>query len=77
MKQIRNKLSYYPRGVWLYLLVAQYLKISNETAFVGRAGYVGDELGSSVVASIIVKDIMLLSFLIERKYAPYSKWLGR
>lgn len=45
-------------------------------AFMGRSGEVGDELGSRVVASRLVREIMRLSFLMERKYAPYSKWLG-
>ena len=43
---------------------------------VGRAGYMGDELGSSIIASRIVRDIMNLCFLMERKYAPYPKWFG-
>ena len=42
----------------------------------GRAGEVGDELGSAVVAARLVRDLMRLCFLIEREYAPYSKWLG-
>ena len=29
-----------------------------------------------IVAARIVREIIKLSFLIERKYAPYSKWLG-
>ena len=42
----------------------------------GRAAEVGDELGSRVVAARLVRDLIRLSFLIERRYAPYSKWLG-
>ena len=41
-----------------------------------RAGYVGDELGSRVIAARLVHDLMNLCFLIERHYAPYSKWFG-
>ena len=36
----------------------------------------GDELGSQVVAARLVREIMKLAFLMEKKYAPYSKWLG-
>lgn len=74
--QAREKLQYYPRDVWLYMMAAQWKRISQEQAFVGRAGHVGDELGSQIVAARLVREIIRLSFLIERKYAPYSKWLG-
>ena len=42
----------------------------------GRAGEVGDELGSRVVAARLVREVMQLCFLMERQYAPYSKWFG-
>jgi hypothetical protein len=73
---LREELSYYPRDVWLYLLAAQWTRISEEEAFVGRCGDLGDELGSQVIAARLVRDLMRLCFLMERRYAPYSKWLG-
>jgi len=76
LEKIRLKFSFYPQDVWLYMLSAQWKKISQEEAFVGRAGDVGDELGSQVVASRIVREIMKLCFLMEKQYAPYSKWFG-
>jgi hypothetical protein len=76
LKKIRRKLNWYPRDIWLYLLAAQWTKISQEEAFVGRTGDVGDELGSRIVATRIVRELIKLSFLMERHYAPYSKWLG-
>jgi hypothetical protein len=33
-------------------------------------------LGSRVVDAHLVRDIMRLAFLLERSYAPYSKWIG-
>ena len=42
----------------------------------GRAGLVGDEIGSALIGSRLVRDIMRLSFLMERVYAPYAKWFG-
>jgi Domain of unknown function (DUF4037) len=74
--QIRRKLKFYPRDVWLYLLSAQWKRISQEEAFVGRTGDTGDELGSQVVAARLVREIMKLTFLMEKQYAPYSKWFG-
>jgi hypothetical protein len=73
---VRAKLAYYPRDVWLYLLAAQWQRVSQQEAFVGRAGEVGDEPGSALVGAALVRDLMGLCFLIERRYAPYSKWFG-
>jgi hypothetical protein len=35
-------------------------------SFLGRAGDVGDELGSKIVAARIVRELVRLSFLMER-----------
>ena len=76
LNRIRDKLSYYPRDVWLFLLTAQWTRIAEEEAFVGRTGDVGDDLGSKVIASRLVCALMKLCFLMESQYAPYSKWFG-
>ena len=47
----REQLAYYPHDIWLYRLAAQRRRIAQEEAFVGRAGDVGDELGSQLVAA--------------------------
>jgi uncharacterized protein DUF4037 len=73
---VRRRLAWYPEQVWRYLLACQWQRISQEEAFVGRAGEVGDELGSAVVAASLVREIIRLSFLLERRWAPYAKWLG-
>jgi hypothetical protein len=41
-----------------------------------HAGSVGDELGSALIGSRLVRDIMSLCFLMEKRYAPYAKWFG-
>ncbi len=74
--QIRQKLAYYPHDLWLYLLACQWSRIAQEEAFVGRAGHVGDELGSQIIAGRLVRDMMKLCFMLEKRYAPYSKWFG-
>jgi len=76
MESIVEKLEYYPHDLWLYLLSNQWRRISQEIAFMGRCGQVGDELGSRIVAARIISDIMRLCFLMERQYAPYIKWFG-
>ncbi|MHA2368553.1 MAG: DUF4037 domain-containing protein [Candidatus Hodarchaeales archaeon] len=76
LQSIMEKLSYYPHEVWLYLFSAQWQRISQEEPFMGRCGQVGDELGSRLVGSRLVYDIMKLCFLMEKQYAPYIKWFG-
>jgi len=76
LQAARDRLGYYPRDVWLYLLAAQWSKIGQEEPFVGRTGSVGDELGSAVIAARLAGALMRLCFLMERQYAPYSKWFG-
>jgi hypothetical protein len=76
LEEARAKLSYYPRDVWLYLLAAQWRRVGQQEAFVGRTGEAGNELGSRLVAAGLVRDLMGLCFLMERRYAPYAKWFG-
>lgn len=76
LEEVRRKFHYYPRDVWLYQLAAQWIKIFEDREFVSRCGDVGDELGSMVIAANMVKKLMRLCFLMERKYAPYTKWFG-
>lgn len=76
LTRARHRLAYFPKDVWLYKIAAQWRRIAEEQAFVGRAGYVGDDVGSRVIASRLVQDVMRMGFLLERQYAPYSKWFG-
>jgi hypothetical protein len=76
LEPIVVKLEYYPHDLWLYLLSNQWRRIAQEVAFMGRCGQVGDELGSRIVATRLIRDMMRLCFLMERKYAPYIKWYG-
>jgi hypothetical protein len=76
LTEMQAKLAYHPHDVWLYLMAAQWARIGQQEAFVGRCGDVGDELGSRLVAAALVRDLMRLCFLLERTYSPYSKWFG-
>jgi hypothetical protein len=76
LTETRRLLAYYPHDIWLYLLAAQWARIAQQEPFVGRAGEVGDELGSALIAAELVQDVMRLGYLMERRYAPYSKWFG-
>jgi len=76
MQAVRDKFAYYPHEVWLYLLLCGWGRIGQDEHLAPRAGFVGDELGSAVIAGRLVRSIMQLCFLIERRYAPYPKWFG-
>ena len=76
LQAARDRLAYYPHDVWLYLLIGRWWRVHPEMNLVGRAGSAGDELGSSLIGSRLVSDLMRLAFLMERQYAPYSKWFG-
>ena len=76
LEPARARLCWYPHDVWLYLLASQWQHISQEEPFMGRCGQLGDDLGSRLVAARLVRDLMRLCFLMERRYAPYIKWLG-
>ena len=73
---LRTSLAWYPDDVWLWLLACQWRRIDQEEPLVGRTAEVGDELGSRVIAARLVRELIRLAFLLERRYAPYSKWLG-
>jgi hypothetical protein len=73
---LRATLAFYPEPLWLYLMAAQWQRISDVDAFVGRTGVVGNDTGSRLIAAALVRDLMRLAFLQEKRYAPYEKWLG-
>src|SRR4051812_8117468 len=73
---VRRSLSWYPDQVWRWLLACQWQRLAQEEAFVARTAEVGDETGSAVTAARLVRDCMRLALLIDRRYAPYQKWLG-
>ena len=76
LTRLRRELGWYPDAVWRWLLACQWRRLAQEEAFVQRTSEVGDELGSAVVAARLVRDVMRLALLLERRYAPYAKWLG-
>jgi hypothetical protein len=73
---VRETLTWYPREVWLWLLASGWRRLDQEEPFVGRTAEVGDELGSRILAGRLVREVMRHALLLERTYAPYSKWFG-
>lgn len=76
LSELRQALSWYPDQVWRWLLACQWHRLAQEEAFVARTAEVGDEAGSAVTAARLVREMMRLALLLDRRYAPYQKWLG-
>lgn len=76
LAEMRARFAYFPHDVWLYLLAAGWGRVGEEEHLMGRAGSVGDEIGSALIGARLVRDIMRLSFLMSRTYGPYPKWFG-
>lgn len=76
LTEIREKLAWYPEDVWLYIMASYWTRIGQEEHVMSRAGYVGNEISSRMVAAQLVKHVMNLIFLMHKDYAPYDKWFG-
>ena len=73
---LRRSLDWYPDDVWRYVLAAGWRRISQELPLVGRAGQHGDELGSRLIAARLCRDILHLTFAVEREWMPHPKRAG-
>jgi Domain of unknown function (DUF4037) len=76
LEAVRRALAWYPREVWLWQLACQWRRIAQEEPFPGRAAEAGDQLGCRVLVARLARDLMRLCLLLERRHAPYPKWLG-
>ncbi len=72
----RATVRWYPDDAWRYVLACQWRRLAQHEHLLGRAGQVGDDLGSRLMAARLAHDVVRLCFLIERAWAPYDKWLG-
>ncbi len=76
LTELRERLRWYPHDVWLHVLAAGWRRLAQELPLVGRAGDLEDDLGSRLVAARLCRDLVHLAFLLERRWAPYPKWVG-
>jgi len=73
---IRRSLAWYPEDVWRHVVATDWARLAQELPFVGRTGERGDDLGSRVVAARLAHVALHLAHLLDRRWAPYAKWLG-
>jgi hypothetical protein len=76
LEKVKQRFDWYPYDAWLFILASLWQRIGQEEHLTGRAGTMGDEIGSCIIASRIVRDMMRLALLMEKQYPPYAKWLG-
>jgi hypothetical protein len=76
VEPVRKLLAWFPDDVFRYVVACQWHRLAQEEAFVGRAREVGDQEGSDLVAARLRRDLIRLALLLDRRYPPYSKWLG-
>ncbi|WP_067623079.1 DUF4037 domain-containing protein [Alicyclobacillus acidiphilus] len=74
--KLRQQLSWYPADIWLWMMGCQWHLIGNIQHLVGRTIETSDARGASLIASRLVRSMMELCFLQERRYWPYLKWFG-
>jgi hypothetical protein len=76
LRRVRELLAWYPHDVWLFVMAGHWRRVAQLEHFLGRTGSRGDDLGSRVIAASLVRDLMRLALIQERRYPPYAKWLG-
>ncbi len=72
----RSKYRAIPKDITRIKLAALWNAISSEEAFVGRNFDVGDFVGGKIIAMRHLNHLMKISFCLEEKYIPYSKWIS-
>jgi len=76
LQPMRETLSFFPHDVRLLRLAALWNCIWNEEPFIGRCRDINDMLGIKTIAARLVDLLVKITFYIEAKYIPYSKWRG-
>ena len=60
LKAVRDRFRYYPHDLWLYLLASGWSRIGQDEHLAPRAGAAGDEMGSALIASRLLRSILQL-----------------
>lgn len=76
LTRARDLLAWYPRDVWLWTMASAWQRVQDTEHVVGRTAETGDALGNRLVVGRLVRHLMSLCFLQEKRYAPYVKWFG-
>ena len=77
--EIRSTLlQYYPREVWLRRLVQSMAKAAQSGQYnYARAMKRGERIAAEMALTEFIRESMQTVYLLNRKYAPYDKWMRR
>ena len=71
-------LGYYPREVWIRRLVQSLAKAAQSGQYnYSRAMKRGERIAAEMSLTDFIRESMRIVYLLNRKYAPYDKWLRR
>ena len=71
-------LQYYPREVWLRRLVQSMAKAAQAGQYnYARAMNRGERITAELALTEFIRESMKIVYLLNRKYAPYDKWMHR
>jgi hypothetical protein len=73
---LRQLLGWYPASVEQYLVASSWRRIDQELPLIGRTRECGDDVGSRIITARVARAVMHLSFLLQQRWPPYSKWYG-
>lgn len=78
LTKLRRKYAYYPDNVWKKRLADWCMYVSGRDApyNIHRIAKRGDDLTCTVYFGQCLKRLMELCFALNRRYAPYTKWLN-
>lgn len=77
--EIRNGLlAYYPREVWIRKIVNSMAKAAQAGQYnYARAMKRGERVAAEIALTEFIREIMQLVYLLNKKYAPFYKWMHR
>lgn len=71
-------LNYYPREVWIRRLVQSLAKAAQSGQYnYARAMKRGERIAAEMALTDFIRESMHVVYLLNRKYAPYDKWMRR
>ena len=77
-KMRESLLAYYPKEAWLRHIANGLAKAAQSGQYnYARALQRGERITAELSLSIFIEEIMHLVYLLNRKYAPYYKWMHR
>lgn len=76
LNKYRDSLKFYPQNITKIRLASLWFSIWNEEPFIGRCIEYNDFIGLKLISSRIISTLMKITFYLDNRYIPYSKWFG-